>query len=120
MPEIVNQDIHQNHLQEINDYNLQNKYVTGSVSIHEFFCLPVSDNEQIGTDISTYGILKGTSGCNHLPKYIVVVEDTMDHNMLSNHTSYDYFMNILFDSISYVIYERITDCIICSIIGAMQ
>jgi hypothetical protein len=118
MPEI--QNTYENHLHAINDYNLQNKYVTQNVSIHKFFSLPVTDTEEIGNDISTYNILKGTSTCIHLSKYIVAVEDTMDHNMLSIHTSYDHFMNVTSDSITYVIYERITDCITCSIIGAMQ
>lgn len=112
MPEI--QNIHGNHLLAINDYNLQNKYVTQNVSIHEFFSIPATDTEYIGNDISTYSIVKGGSTCSHLPKYIVVVEDTMDHNMLSIHTSYDHFMNVTFDSVFYVIYERITDCITCS------
>ncbi len=120
MPEVQNINTYEDHLQAINDYNLQNKYVTQNVSIHEFFTLPATDTEDVGNDISTYSILKGGSTCDHLPKYIIVVEDTMDHNMLSIHTSYDHFMNVSFESISYVVYERITDCITCSHVGAMQ
>jgi hypothetical protein len=140
MPEVQNINTYEDHLQAINDYNLQNKYVIQNVSIHEFFTLPVTDTEDVGNDISTYSILsqschsmidtlfiadsyeqlKGSSTCDHLPKYIIVVKDTIDHNMLSIHTSYDHFMNVSFESISYVVYERITDCITCSHIGAVQ
>jgi hypothetical protein len=118
MPETQNVNIQNNHIEAINTYNVYNKYVFENVCINEFFDIPISDAslgtiDTIGSDICKYDILKGNSGCNHLPKYIVAVEDTMDHNMLSIHTSYDYCMRVSFDSNSYVIYERITDCIIC-------
>lgn len=115
MPNPQNSNTFEDHIQAINEYNLQHSCVIENVCINEFFSIPIDVDtiETIGSDISTYGILKGNSTCSHLPKYIVVVADTMDCNMLSIHTSYDHCMDVSFDSNNYVIYERITDCVDC-------
>lgn len=115
MPNFQESTAYDAHIQAVNTYNIYHRYVLENACISEFYNIPIDVNtiELIGIDISTYGILKGNSNCDHLPKYIVVVADTMDHNMLSIHTSYDHCMDVSFDSNDYIIYERIADCITC-------
>jgi hypothetical protein len=115
MPNFQEDPVYDTHIQAVNTYNISHSRVFENVCINEFYNIPVDidTNEPIGIDISTYDILKGNSTCSHLPKYIVVVADTMDHNMLSIHTSYDHCMDVSFDNNNYVIYERITDCLVC-------
>ena len=118
MPNFQEDPIYDTHIQAVNIYNISHRRVFENVDINEFYHTNISisgsyETYPIGIDISTYDILKGNSTCSHLPKYIVVVKDTMDDNMISIHTSYDYFMSVAFDSNYYKIYKRITDCIEC-------
>jgi hypothetical protein len=79
-------------------------------------------NEKIGfplteDDWSHTSIMNGGSGCCHLPKYLICLSDSMDANMMSRESLYDYLREISIGGLKYNIYKRDVGCIECQIIA---
>jgi hypothetical protein len=73
-------------------------------------------NLKLDDDWSHTSIFKGSSGCQHLPKYLICLSDSQDTGMMSRESLYDYLKEIKINGQTYNVYLRNVGCIECSII----
>jgi hypothetical protein len=82
----------------------------------EIKAFTIKNGFKLDDDWSHTSIFKGDSGCKHLPKYLICLEDSKDACMMSRESLYDYLKELKFNEQKYNVYVRNVDCIECSIL----